>query len=212
MPEVAASIAESVRVAAWDETAGFCINSHTLGVHVDDERWTPLYEAWNEMGALVFVHPNRFCAPGILNPQLEMDLGTQLDDAIVAAKLFNSGILAKYPRIRWIVAHLGGAFSFVLGRLDEHWERDREWRPQAEPPSRSLDGLYFDTGGHQEESMAFAIGILGADKFVLGSDFPAVNAHDLPASTTKLAAACPDDGERRQILRDTIVSLMQGTR
>lgn len=208
LPDVDAAVAETERVADRDTTAGFGSTTHICGAPIDDPRWEPLYGLWNELGATVFVHPDRFCVPGLMDRQLELEVGTQLDDTLAAVRLFRSGVLRRYPRVSWIVGHLGGALPFILGRLDEHWERDRAWHPLPDFPSRLLDGLYVDTAGHSAASIRFAAEILGAERMVFGSDFPMVHAHDLAEATAKVASACENPARRQSILRDNAVALL----
>jgi len=208
LPDVDAAIAESARVADRDSTVGFCINTHILGSPIDDTRWQTLYQVWNEMAATVFVHPDGFCVPGIMDRFMEVDVGTQLDDTLAAARLITSGIFSRFPRINWLVAHLGGTLPFILGRMDEHWERDRHMRSLPDLPSRSLDRLYVDTAGHDARAIRFAVDVLGAERVVLGSDFPAIHADDLGAATRKVADATSSEETARQVLNGTAARLL----
>lgn len=202
LPDVGAAVKEAVRVAALRHHAGFMMHTHVEGVGIDDQAWWPLYECWNDMGAAVLLHPDGFCVKGILDDYaMDWDVGTQFDDTIAVIRLYSSGLLSRFPRVRWIVPHLGGAFPFVLGRLDQHWERDRTRRALPGPPSTLLDGLLFDTAGHDTASIRFALSVLGPHRLVLGSDYPMVNATDLGAVTGSVNAACSDEQQRAQVLR-----------
>lgn len=202
LPDVAASVAESRRVSSFATHAGFMMHTNVEGAGIDDPAWWPLYECWDEMSAVVLLHPDGFCVKGLLDDySMNWDVGTQFDDVIAVIRLYSSGLLNRFPRVRWIVPHLGGALPFVLGRLDQHWERDKARRDLPQAPSRSLGRLLFDTAGHDEASIGFALSVLGPDHIVVGSDFPMVNADDLRPVRDNIAAACENDEQLQRILR-----------
>lgn len=209
LPHVEAAIAETERVASRATTAGVTINTHTLRIAVDDPRWLPLYEQWNEIGLTVFLHPDGFCVKGLLNDYLmDWDIGTQFDDTIAAIRLINSGILTRFPNLRWIVPHLGGTLPFSLGRLDQHWERDQKQRSLKVAPSQAMDGLMFDTAGHSAASVRFAMEILGENRVVFGSDFPIVSSKDLGAVVRTVIEGCGQGSALDAVLHDNARSVL----
>jgi len=192
VPDVEACLAEVARVGDRPAVAGFGLTTHVNGIPLDDERWTPLYEELDRRGTTVFVHPDGFCVAGLMDREMELEVGTQLDDTLAAVRLMRSGILARYPGITWVIAHLGGALSFLLGRLDEHWERDRGKHTLSEAPSTLLGGLYVDTAGHGPESLRFAAEILGPSKLLFGTDYPMVHVEHLGGATAQALHAIGD--------------------
>lgn len=208
LPDVPASIRESRRVAERDTTAGFSITAHVLGESLESDRWHPLFAQWNEMRASVFVHPDRFRVRGLLAPHLEVDAGTQLDDTIVALQLSSGGLGQRFPGIRWIVAHLGGTFTFLLERLDEHWERDNRHDVGRARAGEALDNVWFDTAGHGIAAVRFAVQALGPSRFVFGSDFPMLGEDHLllAARRVRQAIGCMDGS--RQVLSENAERLV----
>ena len=144
---------------------------------------------------------------GLVRPHLEKDIGTQFEDTLASVDLYESGLTGRFPNIRWVVGHLGGAVSFLAGRLDEHWERDKAVRALATAPTESFGNVYFDTAGHDATAVRFAIERLGADRFVYGSDFPMVGYDGLAdlVSRTRVAIAAP---EYELIAADTPLALV----
>lgn len=179
LPDVEGALAEVERVRDRSTTAGFNLTTHVGGIPLDDGRWWPLYERLDELSATVFVHPDGFFVKGLFDRELDIDLGTQLEDTLTVVRMYRSGILERFPRIQWVIPHLGGAISAVLERLDEHWERDHAHRALPDFPSRSLGTLLFDTAGHGPKAIAFAAEVLGASRLVFGTDFPMVSAETL---------------------------------
>jgi len=193
LPDIEASILETRRMLALDTTAGVAMPTHVNGISLADSRWDELYEVWNEEALTVFVHPSDFRVPKLFDPSLSKDLGTQIEDTLAVVELYESNVAARFPRISWVIAHLGGIISFLLGRFDEHWERDKDLRQLSDFPSRSLDRLFFDTAGHDVDAIEFAARKLGPDKFVLGSDFPMVATDDYAGLVERVKRAIGED-------------------
>lgn len=198
LPEIDGALREIDRERERPAHVGFCITSHVHGVGIDDPRWAPVFTRLDELSSVVFVHPSGFRVEGLLERSLNVDLGTQFDDALTAITL-SSGMTEKYPNIRWIVAHLGGAFPFLLERLDEHWERDRSHRATPHAPSESLENIYFECAGHGERAISFALAAYGSERMLLGTDFPMVMADELDVLVDRSLAALGSPEEQRRI-------------
>lgn len=173
LPDVEGSLREIDRVIERDGHVGFCITSHFDGMGIDEPRWAPVFTRLNETQSVVFVHPAGFRVAGLLERSLNVDLGTQFDDVLTVVSLY-TGLAARYRNIRWVVAHLGGAFPFLLERLDEHWERDREISPLPAAPSQLLENVYFESAGHGHRAIEFAANTFSPQQLLLGTDFPMV--------------------------------------
>jgi predicted TIM-barrel fold metal-dependent hydrolase len=201
LPEVQASLDEIDRVRQRPWHVGFAISSHIGRRDLGDDAWSPVFRRLDELASVVFVHPTQFRAPGVFERTLDVDMGTQFEDALTSVAVY-SRLAARYPRIRWLICHLGGALPFLLERLDEHWERDRPHRSLTKAPSESLGSMHFDTAGHGPRAIAFAAEALGVDRLVFGTDFPMVSADDYPGLVERTAGAIHDDGERRRVIHD----------
>lgn len=193
LPDVEAAKAETLRMVQRDTTAGVSIQTQLHGTSLTDSRWDDLYELWNELGLTVFVHPSDFRVPGLFNPFLAKDLGTQVEDTLAVVDLYESGVIERFENINWVVAHLGGVLSFLLGRFDEHWERDRDHRTLRDFPSRSLERIHFDTAGHDADAIRYAAGKFGHEKLVFGSDFPMVASDEYTELVARVRAAIGED-------------------
>ena len=201
LPEVQASLDEIDRVRQRPWHVGFAIASHVDGRDLDDDAWSPVFRRLDALESVVFVHPSQFRAPGVFERALDVDMGTQVEDALTSVAVY-SRLAGRYPGIRWLICHLGGALPFLLERLDEHWERDRQHRTSTTAPSDSLGSMHFDTAGHGPRAIAFAVEALGADRLVLGTDFPMVNSDDYPGLVERTVGAIRDEHDRRRVIHD----------
>lgn len=198
LPDVEGSLREIERVVDRSAHVGFCITSHVHGRGIDDPAWEPVFARLDVLHSAVFVHPSGFRVEGLLDRSLNVDIGTQFDDALTAVSLY-SGMTERYPNIRWIVAHLGGAFSFLLERLDEHWERDRGHSPMPQAPSQSLANIFFESAGHGPRAIQYAREVYGAERMLFGTDFPMVMADEYSELVHRSVAAMGDEAARRTI-------------
>jgi predicted TIM-barrel fold metal-dependent hydrolase len=138
-----------------------------------EEEFEPLYEELNRRGGALYFHPsgNGLCS-GFLNDYgLTYAAGAPMEDTTVVTHLMARAIPARFPNIKIIVAHYGGAMPMLLDRLDH--EAPPRVPGLAEPPSVTARRLYYDTVGHGS-SVAFwaAKQAFGADHLLAGSDYP----------------------------------------
>src|SRR5207244_2668682 len=79
----------------------------------------------------------------------------------------------RFPNIRWILGHLGGAIPYLVERLDRGFEAFSECRANIpQPPSTYLKKFYYDTVNFNPRAIEFAIGFAGAHHILAGSDYP----------------------------------------
>ena len=100
-------------------------------------------------------------------------VGFLTDTTLAAAKLAFSGVVQRFPGIRWVLAHLGGAIPYLAERLDRGFEAFKECRRNIDrPPSEYLRKFYFDTVNFDPAALRLAIGFAGVDHIFAGSDYP----------------------------------------
>src|SRR5215831_10738991 len=119
---------------------------------------------------------------GLKGAELINSLGVILDDAIVVAILIAGGVLEACPKLRACIAHGGGPACFAMGRLDRGWQGRPESRRIPQPPSAYQKRLYYDCITGSEDALRFLLDHVGADRVVLGSDWPFVPWHPSPVT------------------------------
>jgi aminocarboxymuconate-semialdehyde decarboxylase len=170
----AASVAELRRAVKDLGLRGAMLFSNVNGVALADARFRPLYEAADELGAVLFIHPTNPVGVEAMTDYWLMPLvGFPMDTTLAAAKLVFSGVVERFPRIRWALGHLGGAIPYIAERLDRGYRAFRECRANiSRPPSEYLRGFYFDTVNFDAGALRLAIAFAGADHILAGSDYP----------------------------------------
>jgi aminocarboxymuconate-semialdehyde decarboxylase len=170
----AASVAELER--AFDELGfrGVMLYSNVNGVALDDKRFWPLYEKADRLGAVCSIHPNSPVGVEAMTEYWLMPLvGFLFDTTLAAAKLVFSGVAERFPRIKWLLSHLGGAIPYIAERLDRGYAAFRECRENiSRPPSEYLKAFYYDTVNFDPAALRLALTFAGPDHLLAGSDYP----------------------------------------
>jgi aminocarboxymuconate-semialdehyde decarboxylase len=169
-----ASVAELRRAVEELHLPGAMLFSNVNGVALSDERFWPLYEAADGLGAVLHIHPTSPVGVEAMTEYWLMPLvGFPFDTTLAAAKLVFSGVAARFPRIRWVLSHLGGAIPYLAERLDRGYRAFRECRAHIDkPPSDYLKTWYYDTVNFDRRALALAIEFAGARQVLAGSDYP----------------------------------------
>lgn len=191
---------------------GTMILTNIDGVPLDDERFEPFWEAADERGLLVYVHPTVPDAPHHDENALAISVGFMAESTLSIARLCYSGVFERYPRIRWIFSHLGGTIPFVLPRLDSYWRQFEDCRERApHPPSEYMNSLVFDTASTHHAALICARDTLGGDRLVFGSDYPHIPAGSGPYIDAIAALDLADD-DHRAVISGRARALLDGKR
>ena len=169
-----ASVVEFRRAVEQLKFPGAMLFSNVNGVALADERYWPLYEAANELGAVLHIHPTNPINVDAMKDYWLMPLvGFLFDTTIAAAHLVYSGVHERFPRIKWVASHLGGALPYLAERLDRGYEAFPECRANiTKPPSEYLKTWYYDTVNFDPRAIELAVKFAGADHILAGSDYP----------------------------------------
>ena len=196
-----ASVRELERASKELGMRGAMLFSNINGVALADARYRPLYEAAEALEAVLHIHPT---APVGVEAMTEFWLmplvGFLMDTTLAAAKLVFSGVPEKFPRIRWVLSHLGGAIPYLAERLDRGFHAFRECRKNiVRPPSEYLKQFYYDTVNFDGHALQLAISFAGADHILAGSDYPH-QIGSIPAMLDSIRSLPISESERAQIL------------
>lgn len=170
----AASVREFRRCSEGLGLPGAMLFSNINGVALSDARYWPLYEAANDRGAVLYIHPTSPAGVEAMTDFWLMPLvGFLFDTSLAAAKIVFSGVAERFPRIRWVLCHLGGAIPYMAERLDRGYEAFRECRANIpKPPGEYLKNFYYDTVHFDPRALQLCIDFAGAEHILAGSDYP----------------------------------------
>lgn len=173
MPHIAESIEEIARGLDELGMVGVCVNATILDQPLIDEAFSPIFAELDRRGAILYIHPagNSCCSRLIADHHLTWQVGAPMEDTISIMQLITNGIPSRYPNIRIINSHLGGAMPMLMQRADNQYGWEAPETP--EKPSLAAKRMWYDTVGHGHvPALHAAIETFGADRLVLGTDFP----------------------------------------
>ena len=100
-------------------------------------------------------------------------VGFLMDTTLATAHLVFAGVPDRYPNIKWVLGHLGGAIPYLAERLDRGYEAFAECRKNiSKPPTDYLKQFYFDTVNFDPNALMLAVQFAGASHILAGSDYP----------------------------------------
>jgi aminocarboxymuconate-semialdehyde decarboxylase len=179
-PLDAGHVAEGERCLSSLGFKGLLICSNWHGRFIDGEDSFAFWEWAQDRQAPIFIHPPRvpIGSEQQMN-QFKLDelVGRPFDTAMALARMILSGLFDRYPRLKIVVAHMGGGLLPCMGRLDFGWRLGCEGMPEdsmircQKLPSEYLKLLHVDTMGFWAAHVREAVEVFGADRVMLGTDY-----------------------------------------
>lgn len=205
----ATSVKEFERAIRQLGFRGAMLFSNINGVALADERFWPLYEAANDARAILHIHPTAPAGVEAMQDYWLMPLvGFLFDTTLAAEKVVFSGVAERFPRIRWVLSHLGGAIPYIAERADRGFHAFKECRAKiSKPPSEYLKQFYYDTVNFDPLALKLAIDFAGADHILAGSDYPH-QIGSIPSMLESLRAVAISETERAKILGGNAARLL----
>lgn len=160
------------------------IFTSSRGVPLDDPRLDIFWRELEALGAPAWIHPERTAETGDYPGEqlsrfgLYMVLGWPYETSVALMRLVLSGVLTRYPGLKFIVHHAGGMIPFFAARIDSFYPPDEvigriEPPLISGPPTEALRRLYVDTAIHGPLSaLMCAYDFFGPSNMVIGTDSP----------------------------------------
>jgi len=197
------AVKELERVATVLRFPAVEIGANVGGNDLDDPSLAPVWDAAAALGIAIFVHPQ---APILGDPRFRKNNLTQvagfpLETALAMTRVIFGGVLDRWPSVRWCFAHGGGAFAYILPRLDQGWGAIPDAKQAiGQPPSAYAQRVWVDSLTLSPKVLAFALDTFGPERIVLGSDYPFKMGVDDPVSA--LDALALDAATRQRLTVD----------
>jgi aminocarboxymuconate-semialdehyde decarboxylase len=205
-----AAVAELERAMKDLGLPGAMVFSNVNHVALADPVFDPLWKKADELGAVIYIHPTDPAGvEAMLDYWLMPLVGFLMDTTLAASKLVFSGAVARHPRIRWVLTHMGGAIPYLAERLDRGYRAFIECRRNiSKPPSEFLKEFYFDTVNFNPDAVKFAISFAGVDHILAGSDYPH-QIGSIPLMLETIEKLDVDEESKRKILGGNAARLLQ---
>src|SRR5436190_6907177 len=174
MDDPEAAVRELHRAINELKMNGVILLSNIGGKPLTSPEYRQFFAAADALKLCILLHP---MLPANPEPFREYVLGPivgfMFDTTLAVARMCNSGMFKDFPEIRWIVGHLGGAIPYLMERMDNGYRDFVECRAKIdELPSVYLKRLYYDTVNFNSHMLLMVRNMIGADRMVMGSDYP----------------------------------------
>ncbi|WP_404451930.1 amidohydrolase [Virgibacillus necropolis] len=152
---------------------GIQIGSNINGKNLDDPALERFFQAANEQGVSLFVHPwETLGRERMLRHNFMYMVGMPSETALAAGSIIMSGMLDRYSNLKICFAHGGGSLPYLLPRMDKGWNVWPQIRKTEKPPSHYAKLLYYDSLVYDENNLQFMIDRFGVNQIIAGSDYP----------------------------------------
>src|SRR6204780_797493 len=209
MPHLEESAAELDRALGELSMAGIAMNTSVLGRALVEPDYEPILAELDRRNAVLYLHPagNSACSPLIADYHLTWMVGAPVEDTISVMQLITHGIPVRYPNIKIITSHLGGALPMLLQRADDQYRWEAPGTPER--PSVAARRMWYDTVGHGHvPALRCAIDSFGADRLLLGTDFPYENGDTFVRAIDYISDPHIDADAARAILEQNAGALL----
>jgi aminocarboxymuconate-semialdehyde decarboxylase len=169
---------------------GIEIGTHINGISLGDARLHEIYAAAEQAGLAVMIHPLHPLGLDRMGgrPELAAVAAFPLETAFAAVSLMTHGVSERFPKLRILLSHGGGALPWILPRLrhartvgpplDSLFPRD---------PGEMVKAFYYDTILYDRDALDYLAVKVGKDRLVAGSDYPFTIKQDRPVEFAELA-------------------------
>jgi predicted TIM-barrel fold metal-dependent hydrolase len=173
LPHIDDALAELDRAMSLAGAVGVTLPTSILGTSPADSSFDPVYAELDRRQCVLFFHPEGAGArsPLVTDSGITWMVGAPLEDTIAAVQLILAGVPTRFPGMKIVLSHLGGALPLLTRRLNDHVPFEAP--DVEEPPSVAARRMWYDTVAHDHSpALRCAAETFGADKLVLGTDFP----------------------------------------
>lgn len=169
------AIAELERCMRELGMAGVQIGSNVNDLNLSDPQFFPFFEAAQDLGAAIFIHPWDMMGAGVMQKYwLPWLVGMPAETSRAICSMIFGGVLERLPRLRVAFAHGGGSFPATIGRVEHGFEA----RPDLcaidnnVSPRHYLGKFWVDSLVHDADMLRYLVKLMGANRVALGTDYP----------------------------------------
>jgi aminocarboxymuconate-semialdehyde decarboxylase len=153
--------------------AGVGISTTARDMELGDASLRPFWEKAEELGAVVYIHPAGNTGARFEKWYLWNSVGQAFEEAMAIASLMYEGILDTFPKLKICISHGGGYMPYYMGRIARNYvEKPATRVNMKKSPAEYLRMLCYDSCVYEPEVLEALVKRVGADRVVLGSDYP----------------------------------------
>jgi 5-carboxyvanillate decarboxylase len=163
---------------------GVILNSHTRNEYMDDEKYDPIYAVCESLDMPIYMHPGT-PSKDMVRPMMARGLdgsiyGFSVETAVHLLRIVISGVLDRFPKLKFVAGHCGEAIPFWFYRLDHmHAAMIKAKRyDSVQPLQRKLsdyvkENFWITTSGMAwVPAIEFCQRVMGVDRVLYAMDYP----------------------------------------
>lgn len=167
------AVSELTRCVTELQLAGVGISTTAGDLELGDKKLRKFWEAAERLGAVVYIHPAGNHSPRFQKWHLWNSVGQTFEEAMAIASLFYEGVMDAFPDLKICISHGGGYMPYNMGRVTRNYlEKPTTSVNMRKSPAEYLRMFYYDTCVYETEVLEALVKRVGAEKIVLGSDYP----------------------------------------
>jgi aminocarboxymuconate-semialdehyde decarboxylase len=161
---------ELERARRFPGFSGITLCTHIRERALDEAEFASFFEYANTMGLTMFLHPLERPLPKEWEVyRLDHLIGLPVDTTFSLSRLALSGFFDRYPDLKIIAAHVGGAIPFLTRRIERAFREGKS----RHKPSHYFAQLFYDTAGPTDEAIVACVArMFGSGQIVFGTDYP----------------------------------------
>jgi len=169
------AVAELER-AAVRGACGVMVLANIGGAPLTAPEFAPVWQAIDRRGLPVLIHPT--APPGVQAMQmhefqLTASVGFTFDTSLAVARMLYDGFFDRYPNLKTIASHGGGALPYLMGRLDQCYRNIPACRTKTDhAPSSYMGRLFADSVVFTQQALDLCLHVFGEEQVLFGSDYP----------------------------------------
>jgi aminocarboxymuconate-semialdehyde decarboxylase len=202
------ALEELERVARLPGIRGVYMATAVRDRELSDRSFFPIYERAADLELPIFLHPMMINNERLKQYYLINLLGNPFETAIAASHLIFGGVLDAFPTLEVSLPHAGGALPILRGRLDRGFEIRGECKHLPRKPSEYLRRFTYDTIAYSEDVMNDLVGLVGAERIMMGSDYCFDIAYNDPVAIVNGMRSL-DEAQRQRILWGNAAKLLR---
>lgn len=182
--------------------AGVQIGTHINDWNLDAPELFPIFEEAERIGASIFVHPwDMMSKEKMEDYWLPWLVGMPAETSLAICSLIFGGVFERLPNLKFCFAHAGGSFPGTIARVQHGFDV----RPDLcairnkKGPREYCGKFYVDSLTHCPDMLQQVVKLFGADKIILGSDYPFPLGEHVPGKLVEEVEFLSDE-EKRKIL------------
>lgn len=155
--------------------AGIEIGSHVNDRNLNAPELFPIFEAAQDLGAAVFVHPWDMMGMNRMKDYwLPWLVGMPAETSLAICSMIFGGVFERLPNLKVAFAHGGGSFPATIGRIEHGYNvrPDLCAVDNQVNPKEYLGRFWLDSLVHDKTMLDYLVKLVGEDKICLGTDYP----------------------------------------